>query len=56
MTVNGWLQIALFCVLLLLITRPIGGYMARVFSGESTLLSPGAAPAGARHLPPVRRR
>ena len=40
MTVNGWLQIALFCVLLLLITRPIGGYMARVFSGESTLLSP----------------
>ena len=40
MTVNGWLQIALFCVLLLLITRPIGGYMARVFSGERTLLSP----------------
>jgi len=40
MTVNGWLQIALYCVLLLLITRPVGGYMARVFSGERTLLSP----------------
>ena len=40
MTVNGWLQIALFCVVLLLITRPIGGYMTRVFSGERTLLSP----------------
>jgi potassium-transporting ATPase potassium-binding subunit len=40
MTVNGWLQIALYCVLLLLITRPIGGYMARVFNGERTLLSP----------------
>jgi K+-transporting ATPase ATPase A chain len=40
MTVNGWLQIAIFCVLLLLITRPFGGYMTRVFSGERTLLSP----------------
>jgi len=40
MTLNGWLQIALYCVLLLLITRPIGGYMARVFSGERTWLSP----------------
>jgi K+-transporting ATPase ATPase A chain len=40
MTVNGWLQIALYCVLLLLITRPFGGYMTRVFSGEHTLLSP----------------
>jgi potassium-transporting ATPase potassium-binding subunit len=40
MTVNGWLQIALYCVLLLLITKPLGGYMTRVFAGERTLLSP----------------
>ena len=40
MTFNGWLQIALYCVLLLLITRPIGGYMTRVFNGERTPLSP----------------
>ncbi len=40
MTINGWLQIALYCVLLALITRPIGGYMTRVFNGERTLLSP----------------
>ncbi|HVC62742.1 MAG TPA: potassium-transporting ATPase subunit KdpA [Acetobacteraceae bacterium] len=40
MTFNGWLQIALYCVLLILMTRPIGGYMARVFNGERTLLSP----------------
>lgn len=40
MTINGWLQIALYCVLLLLITRPIGGYMTRVFNGERTTLSP----------------
>jgi K+-transporting ATPase ATPase A chain len=39
MTLNGWLQITLYCVLLVLITRPIGGYMTRVFNGDRTLLS-----------------
>jgi potassium-transporting ATPase potassium-binding subunit len=40
MTVNGWLQVALYCVLLMLLTKPLGGYMTRVFSGERTPLSP----------------
>jgi potassium-transporting ATPase potassium-binding subunit len=40
MTVNGWLQVALYCVLLVLLTRPLGGYMTRVFAGERTPLSP----------------
>src|ERR1700753_218183 len=40
MTINGWLQIALYCVLLVLTTKPLGGYMTRVFNGERTLLSP----------------
>jgi K+-transporting ATPase ATPase A chain len=40
MTVNGWLQVALYCVLLTLLTKPLGGYMTRVFSGERTPLSP----------------
>ncbi|WP_158922253.1 potassium-transporting ATPase subunit KdpA [Acidisphaera sp. S103] len=40
MTVNGWLQIALYCVLLILLTKPLGGYMTRVFAGERTFLSP----------------
>ncbi len=40
MTINGWLQIALYCVLLVLITTPLGGYMTRVFAGERTPLSP----------------
>ena len=40
MTVNGWLQIALYCVLLTLIVKPLGGYMTRVFAGERTFLSP----------------
>jgi K+-transporting ATPase ATPase A chain len=40
MTVNGWLQIVLFCALILLITKPLGLYMTRVFAGERTPLSP----------------
>ena len=39
MTVNGWLQVALYCVLLMLLTKPLGGYMTRVFAGERTPLS-----------------
>jgi K+-transporting ATPase ATPase A chain len=40
MTLNGWLQIALFVVLVAALTAPLGGYMTRVFNGERTLLSP----------------
>jgi K+-transporting ATPase ATPase A chain len=39
MSINGWLQIALYCVLLVLITPPLGAYMARVFAGQRTPLS-----------------
>lgn len=40
MTINGWLQIALYCALILLLTKPVGAYMTRVFSGHYTLLGP----------------
>jgi K+-transporting ATPase ATPase A chain len=40
MTFNGWLQIALYAVLVVLLTKPMGGYMTRVFAGERTLLRP----------------
>jgi K+-transporting ATPase ATPase A chain len=40
MTINGWVQIALFCVLLGLLVKPLGGYMTKVFNGERTLLRP----------------
>jgi potassium-transporting ATPase potassium-binding subunit len=40
MTITGWIQIALFGVIVILITRPFGGYMTRVFAGERTFLSP----------------
>src|ERR1022692_2811681 len=44
MTFNGWLQIAVYCGLLILLTRPLGGYMTRVFNGEHTPLSPVLGP------------
>ena len=40
MTMNGWLQIAVYCVLVTLLVKPLGGYMKRVFNGDGTLLSP----------------
>jgi K+-transporting ATPase ATPase A chain len=40
MTANGWIQIALFCAIVIALTRPLGGYLTRIFAGERTLLSP----------------
>jgi K+-transporting ATPase ATPase A chain len=40
MTLLGWLQIAAFIVAVLLLVRPLGGYMTRVFSGERVFLTP----------------
>jgi K+-transporting ATPase ATPase A chain len=34
MTANGWLQIALYALVILAITRPLGLYMLRVFEGD----------------------
>jgi potassium-transporting ATPase potassium-binding subunit len=39
-TINGWLQIAIFFLLVLLTTKPLGRYMARVFEGRRTFLDP----------------
>ena len=44
MTLNGWMQIALYGAVVLALVRPLGGYMTRVFDGERTLLSPALAP------------
>jgi potassium-transporting ATPase potassium-binding subunit len=44
MTAIGWIQILLFSVVLLALTRPLGAYMARVFEGERTWLSPVLGP------------
>ena len=47
MTLIGWIQIALFCAVILALTKPLGGYMTRVFNGERTLLSPVLRPVEA---------
>ncbi|MBO9099584.1 potassium-transporting ATPase subunit KdpA [Rhizobium sp. VS19-DR104.2] len=39
MTLNGWLQILLFCGIVIVLVKPLGGYMTRVFAGERTYLS-----------------
>ena len=44
MTVIGWLQIGLLFALLAVLIKPLGLYMARVFSGERTFLDPALAP------------
>ena len=40
MTANGWLQIFVFLALVLLVTKPLGAFMARVFGREKTWLDP----------------
>ena len=40
MTINGWLQILLFLVLVFLVTKPMGVFMARVFNREKTFMDP----------------
>jgi K+-transporting ATPase ATPase A chain len=40
MSVNGWLQFAIFSAILLASVRPVGIYLARVFEGERTWLDP----------------
>jgi K+-transporting ATPase ATPase A chain len=40
MTLVGWVQIFLYCAIIVAITPLLGAYMTRVFSGERTFLSP----------------
>ena len=40
MSANGWLQFAIYCVVLLAAVRPVGIYLARVMEGERTWLDP----------------
>ncbi len=44
MSLNGWLQITLFITLTLLLAKPMGLYMARVFEGRRTWLDPVLGP------------
>ena len=47
MTMIGWIQILLYCAIIVAITPVLGGYMTRVFNGERTFLSPVLRPVEA---------
>src|SRR6201989_3010873 len=47
MTAIGWIQIILFCAIIVALVKPLGSYMTRVFNGERTLLSPVLRPVEA---------
>lgn len=44
MTINGWMQIVIYLALILAITKPLGVFMAKVFSRERTFLDPVVRP------------
>ncbi len=44
MTLNGFLQLGIYFLVLLAITKPLGVYMTRIFSGERTFLSRAFSP------------
>ncbi len=40
MTIIGWIQVLLYCAIVVALVKPLGWYMTRVFNGEKTFLSP----------------
>jgi hypothetical protein len=49
MTVIGWVQILVYCAIIVAITPVLGAYMTRVFSGERTFLCHGAGSTKGKH-------
>jgi len=47
MTIVGWIQIVLYCAIVVALVKPLGWYMTRVFNGEHTFLSPVVRPVEA---------
>src|SRR4030081_3445222 len=47
MTVIGWIQIIMYCAIIVALVKPLGWYMTRVFNCEPTFLSPILRPAEA---------
>ena len=52
MTANGILQIAVFFLIIVALTKPLGTYMARIFEGPPRRLEKVDLPA-LRHRPPA---
>src|SRR6202047_1000845 len=47
MTIIGWIQILLYCGIVVALTPALGAYMTRVFNGERTFLAPMLRPVEA---------
>jgi len=47
MTSIGWIQIFVYCAIIVALVKPLGWYMTRVFNGERTLLWPALRPVEA---------
>jgi K+-transporting ATPase ATPase A chain len=47
MTFNGWIQIAIYCAIVVALVKPLGWYMTAVFNGDRTFLSPVLRPVEA---------
>jgi K+-transporting ATPase ATPase A chain len=47
MTIIGWIQIILYCAIVVALVKPLGWYMTRVFAGERTFLMPVLRPVEA---------
>ena len=56
MSANGWLQFAIYSLVLILTVRPVGIYLTRVLEGERTWLDPVLRPIRAAHLQALRRQ
>ncbi len=52
MTANGWFQIGFFLLVIFLITKPLGVFLARVFSGQKNVSRPHSAANRKTHLSP----
>ena len=44
MTLNGWLQILVFFLIILVVTKPLGVFMVHVFNRQKTFLDPALRP------------
>jgi len=51
MNMNGWFQITFYIFTLLVLVKPLGNYMARIYQGESTFLTPILSPLERQRLP-----
>jgi potassium-transporting ATPase potassium-binding subunit len=44
MALMSWIQLVFFFIVLILLVKPLGGYMARIYQGEKTFLQPMLGP------------